>query len=154
MEVSDVVLDEGAARVRLVFAPSEPLRTSEVPGLTAAAIVALPGLRGHRCDNGAGLSFADELVDTELAHLFEHAALELMVMAGSSLQLRGDTSWDFARDGRGTFHVRVEYGDEAIASAALAFAAGLVGALMAGRAAPDAESQARRLRVQRGRERG
>ncbi len=147
MEVSDVVLDEGVARARLVFAPGEPLRTSEVPGLTAAAVAALPGLRGHRCDNGAGLSFADELADTELAHLFEHAALELMAMAGSSPQLHGDTSWDFARDGRGVFRVRIEYGDETVARAALAFAAGFVGALMAGRAAPDAEAEARRLRV-------
>jgi hypothetical protein len=151
VELQDVCASAGAVSARVVFAPGEPLRTSEVPGLAAAALAALPGLRGHRCDNGAGLTFADELVDTELAHLIEHAALELMAMAGSSPLLRGETTWDFAADGRGVFRVRIECEDEALARDALDSACALVRSLARGEAAPDMEAEARRLRGRQGR---
>jgi hypothetical protein len=142
---------EGAVCARVVFAPGEPLRTSEVAGLAAAAVAALPGLRGHRCDNGAGLTFADELTDTELAHLIEHAALELMAMTGSSPLLRGETSWDFGVDGRGVFLVRIECEDAPLAIGALESATALVRALTHGEVAPNMEAEARRLRATRGR---
>jgi hypothetical protein len=146
MRLATVTADEGVISALVVFGSDEPLRTCEVPGLAEAALRALPGLRGHRCDNGAGLTFADELRDTELAHLVEHAALELMAMAGSSPALRGETSWDFAADGRGVFRLRIAYDEEAVARAALGSACDLVGALSRGDAAPDAEAEAWRLR--------
>ena len=76
------------------------MRTSDVPGAGTRVLAVLPGLRGHRCDNGRGATFADELADTELAHLLEHAALEIMALAGSPDTLRGRTTWDFPADGR------------------------------------------------------
>jgi hypothetical protein len=129
--------------------PGEPLRTSEAPGLADAVLRAMPGLSGHRCDNGCGAMFRDELRDTELAHLAEHAALEVMAMAGSPDTLRGETTWDFARDGRGVFRVRLQFDDDLVAIGALRFAVGLVDALASGHAAPDAEAEARRLRALR-----
>lgn len=149
MRLASVTADGCALSARVVFGSEEPLRTGEVPGLAEAAVRALPGLRGHRCDNGAGLTFADELRDTELAHLVEHAALELMAMAGSPPTLRGETSWDFAADGRGVFRLRIGYDDETVARGALRSACDLVGALSRGEAAPDAEAGARRLREAR-----
>jgi hypothetical protein len=146
VQLTDVTAAAGVLSARLSFAPGEAMRTCEAPGLAAAAIAALPGLRGHRCDNGAGRTFADELTDTEIAHLVEHATLELMAMAGASPSLRGETRWDFAADGPGVFRLRIAYEDEAVARAALAFAAELVGALMRGEPAPDAEKAARGLR--------
>lgn len=146
MELAEISASTGAVSARVVFAAGEPLRTSEIPGLAAAAIAALPGLRGHRCDNGAGLTFADELADTELAHLIEHAALELMAMAGASPLLRGETTWDFAMDGRGVFRVRIDCEDEALSRGALDSACALVSALARGEVAPDMRAEARRLR--------
>jgi hypothetical protein len=151
VELSEISADEGVLSARLVFGPGEPLRTCEVPGLAVAAVAALPGLRGHRCDNGEGLTFADELADTEIAHLIEHAALELMAMAGYPPTLRGETCWDFAADGRGVFRLRIAYQDEAVARGALDYACALACALTRGWAAPDAEAEARRLRGLRGR---
>jgi hypothetical protein len=144
-----VAADAGVLSARLVFGPDESLRTCEVPGLSETVVRALPGLRAHRCDNDAGLTFVDELRDTELAHLVEHVALEVMAMAGSSPASRGDTSWDFAADGRGVFRVRIAYNDKAVARGALAFACDLVNALVGGAAVPDAEAEARRLRKMR-----
>ncbi len=146
MELASVVVDECVLTARVVFVTGEPLRTSEVPGLAVAAVAALPGLRGHRCDNDAGLTFADEMADTELAHLVEHATLELMAMSGAPTSLRGRTSWDFASDGRGVFRLRIEFEHEALVRDALATACELVRALAHGDAAPDTEAWARRQR--------
>lgn len=145
MELSDVGVSAGAVSARVAFAQGEPLRTCEVPGLAAATLAALPGLRGHRCDNGAGRTFADELTDTELAHLIEHATLELMAMAGSSPLLRGETTWDFATDGRGVFRVSIECEDERLARGALDSALTLVCVLARGEVPAGMEAEARRL---------
>jgi hypothetical protein len=146
VEITDLSADAGALHARLEFAPGEPLRTSEVPGLPEAALAALPGLRGHRCDNGVGLTFRDELSDTEMAHLVEHAALEVMAMAGAPATLAGRTSWDFAADGRGVFRLRIAFEDETAARESLVFALALLGALVRGEVAPDAETWARRAK--------
>jgi hypothetical protein len=151
VRVESVNVAPDVVEALLRFDPGEPLRTSEVPGLADAVRASLPGLSGHRCDNAAGMPFPEELRDTELAHLVEHAALEIMAMAGSPVTLRGATSWDFARDGRGVFRVRLAYDDDLVAIGALRFACTLVRALVRGEVAPDAETEARRLRGLRSR---
>ena len=151
MRVETVTVFPEAVEAVLRFEPGEPLRTSETPGLSEAVVCALPGLSGHRCDNDAGLTFADELRDTETAHLVEHAALEIMAMAGSPATLRGTTSWDFVRDSRGVFRVRLGYDDDLVAIGALRAAVELVGALATGKAVTDVAAEARRLRGLRAR---
>jgi hypothetical protein len=136
----------GLLEALVVFDPGEPLRTSEVPGLASAALAALPGLKGHRCRNGAGLGFVEEIEDTELAHLIEHATLEIMAMAGSPDTLRGATKWDFEGDGPGAFRVSVAWDDDLVALGSLRFACALVGALARGQEPPDAVAEAQRLR--------
>jgi cyanophycin synthetase len=134
-------------RVALSFDAGEPLRTSEVPGSVERVLSVLPGLRGHRCDNASGATFAAELAETELAHLFEHAVLEIMALAGAPDTLRGFTTWDFARDGAGVFRIEIEHDDESTARSAIRLAGEVVG-WAAGRRdeAPDVEAEARRLR--------
>ena len=146
MRVQRVNVGPEAVEAVLRFEPGEPLRTTEAPGLAEGIVAALPGLRGHRCDNDAGVPFPDELRDTELAHVVEHAALELMAMAGSPVTLRGETSWDFAKDGRGVFHVRLAYDDDLVAIGALRHACELVRSLARAEAAPDVDAEALRLR--------
>ena len=83
------------------------LRTRAVPGLAARALSDYPGLKRHRCECGSARGIEAELADTETAHLLEHLALELMVGRGAPRSLRGETRWDFVRDGRGVFRVSV-----------------------------------------------
>ena len=146
MRVAATDVTPGFLEALVVFDPGEPLRTSEVPGLASSALSALPGLKGHRCRNGAGLGFAKELEDTELAHLVEHGTLEIMAMAGSPDTLRGATTWDFEADGPGTFRVSVAWDDDLVALGSLRFACVLVGALARAEEPPDAVAEARRLR--------
>lgn len=146
MRVESVTVAPDAVAAVLRFEPGESLRSSEIPGLVDALVRALPGLRGHRCDNGSDLTFLEEARDTELAHLVEHAALEVMAMAGSPAWLHGETRWDFAADGRGVFRVNVEYDDEMVAIGALKVACDVVGGLARGYEAPDVVAEAVRLK--------
>ena len=146
MRVESVTVTPDAVEAVLRFEPDEPLRTSEVPGLVDAVLRALPGLSGHRCENDAGLTFAEELRDTEVAHLVEHATLEVMAMAGSPSTLHGATSWDFAADGRGVFRLRLACDDDLVAIGALRCATEITRAIAGGEVPPDAAAEARRLR--------
>ena len=147
MRIREVRVAPDAVEATVAVEPGEPLRTSDVPDAVPRILRLLPGLRGHYCDNDAGRSFPDELADTELAHLLEHASLEVMAMAGSPAGLAGSTSWDFARDGRGVFRVRLAYDDDLVAVGALKVAAAaLAWCVDPEGAAPDVEGEARRLR--------
>lgn len=137
----------------LVRVPEDAsLRTSAAPGLADRAVGLLPGLRRHRCENGSAHGVLGELADTETPHLLEHIAFELMALAGSPRTLRGETVWDFAKDGPRTFRVRLEFDDDLVALGALREGVGVVEWLMAGRGdAPDIEAAVARLREVRGR---
>jgi hypothetical protein len=150
VRIERVTVGDTRIEATLRFEPDEPLRTSEVPGLPERALAALPDLSRHRCDNAEGRIFADELRDTELAHLVEHVACELMAASGSPRGLRGETAWDFARDGRGVFHVTLEFDDDLVALGALKAASAVVEALVRGSDVPDARAAAERLRSLRG----
>lgn len=150
MRVESVEVGPETIEAILRYQPGEPLRTSEVPGSTDAVLAILPGLKGHRCRNATGRAFRDELADTELAHLVEHATLEIMAMAGSPETLRGATSWDFAIDGPGVFRVAVAYDDDLVGLGALRCAIALACALAGDGEAPDVQAESRRLRGLRG----
>ena len=146
MRVTSTIVTPGLLEAVLVFEASEPLRTSDVPGLAHAALDALPGLKGHHCSTDGGAGFPGELADTELAHLVEHATLEIMAMAGSPETLRGVTRWDFAADGPGTFRVVLAWDDDLVALGSLRCACELVSALANGEDGPDVRAEALRLR--------
>lgn len=146
MHIRSISVGPSSTSAVLEFTEAEPLRTSQVPDAVSRALLAAPGLRGHRCDNPGGCSFRDELADTELAHLFEHLTLELMTLAGSPDTLRGETHWDFAHDGWCVFHVKVEYDDDLVCVGALKAAGEFVQSLIAGVEPPDLRAESKRLR--------
>jgi len=138
----------GAERIEALVRVTDPLlmRTSAVPGLAETILELLPGLARHRCECGSYRDIHAELADTETAHLLEHVTLELMALSGSPRTLRGDTHWDFARDGRGVFRVSLEFDDDLVALGALREGVRLVAALVAGESdALDADGVVERL---------
>lgn len=138
-------------RVDVVVGVSEDeiMRTARNETIAERALGLLPGLRRHECDNGSGRSFVDELADTEVPHLFEHVVMELMAKAGSPRSLRGETQWDFRRDGRGIFRVSVEYDDDLVCLGAIKVADRVMDYLIDGGACPDLEAEAVRLNTLR-----
>ncbi len=135
MRLVSVDVAEHSVTALVRFDPAEPLRTD--PALASRALSLLPGLARHHCDNTEGSVFSAEARDTEIAHLLEHVACELMALAGSPRTLRGETAWDFARDGRGVFRVTLQFDDDLVALGALKSAAAIVGALTSGEEPSD-----------------
>lgn len=103
------------SRIEAVVRVSDPryLRTGAFPALADRVLESFPDIVRHRCECGSAHGIAAELADTETPHLLEHIALELAALDGSPRTLRGETRWDFKADGRGVFHVSLEYDDEA-----------------------------------------
>ncbi len=114
-------VDVGGERVEaIVRVPAgEPVRTALAPGLSDRALLLLPGLSRHTCENGSAHGIVAELADTETPHLLEHVAFELMALAGSPRTLRGETAWDFSADGQGVYRIRLGYDDDLVALGAL-----------------------------------
>jgi len=127
------------------------MRTSTFPGTAERTVDALPGIRKHRCECGQSHGIITEIASTETPHLLEHVALELMVLAGSPRSLRGDTRWDFATDGKGVFHVLLDYDDDLVALAALKEGALALPFLLGQGGAFDAPAVVCRLESLRGR---
>ena len=125
------------------------MRTGAAPGLAEHLSTLLPGIARHRCDCGSAHGVLAELADTETPHLLEHIALEVMALSGSPRTLRGSTSWDFARDGRGVFEVRLGYDDDRVALGALDVGVAIVDGLFGVSTVPDVAAEAERLSVAR-----
>ncbi|MHB1340613.1 MAG: cyanophycin synthetase family protein [Coriobacteriia bacterium] len=129
------------------------MRTATAPGIADRALELLPDLERHLCHNGTGRSFAEEIADTEVPHLFEHVVMELMAQAGSPRSLKGETSWDFRRDGKGVFRVSVEYDDDFVCLGAIKLADTVMGYLLDDGTAPDVVAATGHLRELRARPR-
>lgn len=114
--------------VALVRCDPVRMRTRDLPGLADRALAALPGLAGHECENSGARPIGDEVADTELAHLLEHVAVELLRLGSPHRANRGETAWDFARDGRGVFRVTLRHPDDLACLAALKGAEALLAA--------------------------
>jgi Cyanophycin synthase-like N-terminal domain len=144
--IDRVDVADGRLEAVVRVADETHLRTSSRPSLGPRLLAILPGLARHRCDNVDGLTFTEELADTETPHLLEHVAEELMALAGSPRWLKGQTSWDFGRDGRGVFRVVLAYDDDLVALGAVKEAAALVDWLFMGSPEPDVDAAVARLR--------
>lgn len=152
LAIERVDVSERALTALVRVSEDAPLRTSSVPGLAERALDLLPGLRRHTCENGTGHGMVRELADTELPHLLEHVAFELMALSGSPRDLRGETEWDFRRDGRRVFRVTLGFDDDVVALGALRDGTRVVDWLVAADNAepPDVEAMVARLRDVRG----
>lgn len=147
VSVRAVTVHPGFVEVDLLVAAGRRRTDAEVARRTAEA---LPGLARHRCLNDDARTFAEELADTETAHLFEHVALELMALAGSPRSLQGTTVWDFARDGVGSYRISLEYDDDLVCLGAIKAAVPFVSYALGDACRPDIAAEAGRLASLRG----
>jgi hypothetical protein len=150
MRVHSVTVCPDRVDVLVEMGDSEPVRTRPEDAVGSRVLALLPELGRHRCENGSGREFADELDDTEVPHLFEHVVLELMARSGSPRTLRGETEWDFKRDGRGVFRVSVEYDDDLVCLGAIKAADKVMAYLLADGARPDVDAEAAKILGLRG----
>lgn len=118
MEISSVTFFPRHTRITVRF--RHHLYSSHLPGLANHLLAMLPSLREHFCMNRRGLSFEEELKETEMGHVFEHVILGVLALRG--VATRGQTTWNWQRDPIGMFQVTIGTGKKLLVKEALVVA--------------------------------
>lgn len=102
------------------LAPSAPLMTGDDPAATDLVLDLLPGLLDHVCLGDVAPTFGEVAQDTELAHLLEHVAVELLAQTNLGDEVScGQT----AEVGERTYEVTLGCPDDVLVVGALSSAA-------------------------------
>ena len=110
-----------AARVHI--AEGGPLKTNDDPEGTNRILALVPGIAGHACVGDAAPTFGGVVRDTDVAHLLEHVAVELMALTERAGDIsRGRTRSVGGRD----YEIELDCPDDVLASACLSSAAWLL----------------------------
>ncbi len=93
------------------------MTTTSMPETTTILKSILPSILVSRCYNDRNIPFADEVMSTELGHLFEHILLEylciLKIAKGAKEAIfNGWTDWDWGKEPSGTFHITIDIGQD------------------------------------------
>jgi hypothetical protein len=91
------------------------INTQKIPAVTQLLQENLPSVLATTCYNDLGLSFEEEVKNTEIGHLFEHILLEYLCQSKISRGARratyaGRTKWNWVRDPFGRFHIHLTCG--------------------------------------------
>ncbi|MGI5841325.1 MAG: hypothetical protein ACOX6N_03860 [Patescibacteria group bacterium] len=91
------------------------LSTSSLPQTYGILQKELPHIFASQCFNKEDLPFRKEVLNTETGHLFEHILLEYLSAEKLKSGFRiatysGETCWDWKKELRGTFHIKVSAG--------------------------------------------
>ena len=89
----------------------EKVSTNEDPLTHKLLAEYAPDVLFSHCFNDECLPFTKEVVNTELAHLFEHIFIQKLAMLrkeiGGMAQYDGETIWDWDKEPYGTFHINI-----------------------------------------------
>lgn len=91
------------------------VNTRDIPHVVDLLDMHLPNVLLTQCFNDEGLPFHMEVRHTEIGHLFEHILLEYLCQAkiakgANQASYSGNTKWNWIKDPRGTFHIRLSCG--------------------------------------------
>ncbi len=100
-DIQKVTVDPENLVARVRLANDAPLKTSDDLEGTNRVYELMPNIVNHACICEHGDVFREALGDTELAHLMEHVAVELMsrlniedVSAGNTVATDDERTWD------------------------------------------------------------
>jgi len=91
------------------------VNTSTIPATVHLLQMHLPSVLRTTCYNDNDIPFHIEVKQTEIGHLFEHILLEYLCQLKIAKGFRratfsGRTRWNWIKDPRGKFHIRVTCG--------------------------------------------
>lgn len=96
---------------------SPVLNTRSLPSTFVLLEQFLPSIYSCLCFNDSELPFKEEVLQTEVGHLFEHILIEYlcqmkMAAGEDNVSFEGETSWNWYQDKEGTFHIVVRSNNE------------------------------------------
>jgi hypothetical protein len=91
----------------------QDVTTTNMPHVLGFLKINLPTILQSTCFNDKKQSFAKEVVNTEIGHLFEHILLEYLcrekINAGhNEAMFSGITKWNWNKEEYGTFHIHID----------------------------------------------
>lgn len=97
--------------------PNQFLNTGSIPTTFDVLNKKLPSIFHSKCFNQKNLPFSQEVLNTELGHLFEHILLEYLTLLtreyhNKNTSYSGTTSWNWTLDKPGIFHIRIDAGSK------------------------------------------
>jgi hypothetical protein len=110
----DVIQKQTTTRIVMQMLYNQ-VNTREIPHIVELLEMHLPNVLHTQCFNDDGLPFRMEVKNTEIGHLFEHILLEYLCQAkiakgANQASYSGNTKWNWVRDPRGMFHIRLSCG--------------------------------------------
>lgn len=98
---------------------SDLLSTRDLPQTHEILNAYFPKVLNTECYNDLNLPFHEEVRNTEIGHLFEHIMLsflcELKMKSGcTKASFKGVTEWNWKKDTKGTFHIKIDITSEDI----------------------------------------
>ncbi len=116
----NIASQKDSIHIQMVMRTSH-MTTTLMPETSTILRAILPSILVSRCYNDRNIPFSEEVISTELGHLFEHILLEylciLKIAKGAKEAIfNGWTDWDWIKEPSGTFHITVDAGrdDESI----------------------------------------
>jgi len=90
----------------------ELVSTAALPLTSFVLAKTIPTIFENDCFNNSGLTFREEVKDTEIGHLFEHLILENLKLESLKENIysdfRGETYWDWKKECFGRFNIDIE----------------------------------------------
>jgi hypothetical protein len=110
----DVIQKQTTTRIVMQMLYNQ-VNTREIPHIVELLQAHLPNVLRTQCFNDDGLPFSMEVRHTELGHLFEHILLEYLCQGkiakgANQASYSGNTKWNWIKDPRGKFHIRLSCG--------------------------------------------
>lgn len=95
--------------------PPHLISTKHFPHISYTLTKNLPSIFQSTCYNDLHIPFSEEVKKTETAHLFEHIFLEFLASHDNRVHVKkkiykGVTTWDWRKNPRGSFVIRLNVG--------------------------------------------
>ncbi|HVF69556.1 MAG TPA: hypothetical protein VNA13_03245 [Xanthomonadales bacterium] len=114
----DLLVDikDKSTNITITFFTQE-VTTGNIPLTHSLLKEKLPSVLRSKCFNDGNLPFRTEVKNTEFGHLFEHILLEYVCELKRKMGIKhpvhnGVTNWNWYKDKRGMFHIKLDVGIE------------------------------------------
>lgn len=141
IDIQKVVVGPQYLTATVQVADDAPRRTSEDLEGTTRIYNLMPTIIGQACVGDVGATFRDVMGDTELPHLMEHVAIELISRTNIADRITTGRTWPIDQD-KGLYSIQLTCVDDVLVAGALSSAAWIIDWAFTGGVGPEPDIDA------------
>lgn len=141
IDITKVVVGPEYLTATVQLADDAPRRTSEDLEGTTRVYNLMPTIIGQACVGDVSATFRDVMGDTELAHLMEHVAIELISRTNLADRITTGRTWPIDQD-KGLYSIQLTCVDDVLVAGALSSAAWIIDWAFTGGVGPEPDIDA------------